>query len=157
MQRTPLAGQAAPLINRRAAIAGAAALVLTRRALGVASESSPAEEPDRRWYEAAAAMKRLAESWGDQPYGAVLVLNGALIGEGPSRVVKNQDTTAHAEREAIRDAQRRLGRSNLSGSVLYSTSRPCSSCETAAAEAGVRRMYFGAALTDAGTPRTATR
>jgi tRNA(Arg) A34 adenosine deaminase TadA len=157
MQRTPLAGQAAPLINRRAAIAGAAALVLTRRALGAASESSPAEGPDRRWYEAAAAMKRLAESWGDQPYGAVLVLNGALIGEGPSRVLKNQDITAHAEREAIRDAQRRLGRSDLSGSVLYSTARLCSFCETAAAEAGVRRMYFGAALTDAGTPRTATR
>jgi tRNA(adenine34) deaminase len=102
-------------------------------------------------------MKRLAESWGDQPYGAVVVLNGALIGEGPSRVLKNQDNTAHAEREAIRDAQRRLGRSDLSGSVLYSTSRPCSLCETAAAEVRVRRMYFGAALTDAVTPRTATR
>ncbi|MGH7302025.1 MAG: nucleoside deaminase [Candidatus Rokuibacteriota bacterium] len=123
----------------------------------MASENSLAAEPDPRWYEAAAAMKRLAESWGDQPYGAVLVLNGALIGEGPSRVVKNQDTAAHAEREAIRDAQRRLGRSNLSSSVLYSTSRPCSVCEAAAAEVGVRRMYFGAALTDAGTPRPAPR
>lgn len=157
MTPTEIARRYAPPINRRAAIAGAAALVLTRGALCVASESSPAEEPDHRWYEAAAAMKRLAESWGDQPYGAVLVLNGALIGEGPSRVLKNQDITAHAEREAIRDAQRRLGRSDLSGSVLYSTSRPCSLCETAAAEAGVRRMYFGAALTDAGAPRPATR
>jgi tRNA(Arg) A34 adenosine deaminase TadA len=157
MTPAEIARSCAPSINRRAAIAGAAALVLTRGALGVASESSPAEEPHPRWYEAAAAMKRLAESWGDQPYGAVLVLNGALIGEGPSRVLKNQDITAHAERKAIRDAQRRLGRSELSGSVLYSTSRPCSLCETAAAEVGVRRMYFGAALTDAGTPRTATR
>jgi len=98
-------------------------------------------------------MRRLAESWGDQPYGAVLVLDGKLVGEGPSRVVKNQDSNAHAEREAIRDAQSRSGKTELEGSVLYSTSRPCRACEDAAAKAGVVRMYFGPALTDAGTPR----
>jgi tRNA(Arg) A34 adenosine deaminase TadA len=98
-------------------------------------------------------MKRLAESWGDQSYGAVLVLDGQLVGEGPSRVMKNADATAHAEREAIRDAQRRLFRSKIEGSVLYSTSRPCSVCEAAAAEAGIRRMYFGERLQDAGVPR----
>jgi tRNA(adenine34) deaminase len=97
-------------------------------------------------------MKRLAKSWGDQPYGAVLVLDGAVVGEGPSRVVKNNDVTAHAEREAIRDAMRKLGRRKLAGAVLYSTSRPCSLCEAAAAEAEVSRMYFGALLSDAGTP-----
>ena len=98
-------------------------------------------------------MKRLAESWGDQPYGAVLVLDDKLVGQGPSRVVKNQNADAHAEREAIRDAQRKLGREKLPGAVLYSTSRPCSRCEAAAAEAGVSRMYFGPSLTDAGVPR----
>lgn len=98
-------------------------------------------------------MKRLAESSGDQPYGAVLVANGAVIGEGPSRVVTSGDATAHAEREAIRDAQRTLGRKSLAGSVLYSTSRPCRQCETAAAEAQVTQMIFGEALNDAGRPR----
>lgn len=103
-------------------------------------------------------MKRQAQAWGDQPYGAVLVLSGALVGEGPSRVVKNNDLSAHAEREALRDAQRRLGRQRLEGSVLYATSRPCSLCEAAAAEAGVGRMYFGPSLTDAGVPgQVATR
>ena len=137
--------------TRRSAIVLAAGLVV---AAGRAkSQSPPANEPDRRWYEAAASMKRLAESWGDQSYGAVLVLDGQLAGEGPSRVVKNQDVTAHAEREAIRDAQRRLGRASLAGAVLYSTSRPCALCEAAAAQAGVRRMYFGPALADAGMPR----
>jgi tRNA(Arg) A34 adenosine deaminase TadA len=102
-------------------------------------------------------MKRLAESWGDQSYGAVLVLHGALIGEGPSRVVKNQNPDAHAEREAIRDARERLGRDNLQGSILYSTSRPCSLCEAAAARAGVSRMYFGPLLKDAGPPRLPTQ
>jgi len=97
-------------------------------------------------------MKRFAESWGDQPYGAVLVLNGVLVGEGPSRVVKDRDPNAHAERVAIGDAQRRLGQAVLAGAVLYSTSRPCSVCEAAAARAGVVRMYHGHSLTDAGVP-----
>lgn len=109
-------------------------------------------QPDRRWFEAALDMKRLAESWGDQPYGAVLVLNGALVGEGPSRVVKNGNLDAHAEREAIRDAQRKLGVERVDGAILYSTSRPCRVCETAAARAGVSRMYFGSSLSDAGAP-----
>jgi tRNA(Arg) A34 adenosine deaminase TadA len=108
--------------------------------------------PERRWFEAAASMKRLAESWGDQPYGAVVVADGVVVGEGPSRVVKRRDPTAHAEREAIRDAQRRLGRPSLAGSVLYSTSRPCRLCETAAAEAQVARMIHGPDLIDAGRP-----
>ena len=82
------------------------------------------EHPDPRWYQAAVMMKTRAESWGDQPYGAVIVLEGTLVGEGPSRVVKTRNPDAHAEREAIRDAQRRLGRVTLAGSVLYSTSRP---------------------------------
>ena len=139
--------------TRRTAIASAAGLLFTSQ--GRAASPHPAAS--EKWYQAAASMKRLAESWGDQPYGAVLVLEGELAGEGPSRVVKNQDPTAHAEREAIRDAQRRLGRSSLSGAVLYSTSRPCSLCEAAAADAGVSRMFFGPALTDGGTPRVAPR
>jgi tRNA(adenine34) deaminase len=109
--------------------------------------------PHTRWYEAALAMKRLAESWGDQPYGAVLVLDDRIVGEGPSRVVLLGDSTAHAEREAIRDAQRRLTRTSLAGSILYSTSRPCPACEMIAAAAGVSRMYFGEGLHDAGAPR----
>ncbi|MDM0065012.1 deaminase [Variovorax sp. J31P207] len=114
----------------------------------------PSNEASARWYEAAVEMKRLAESWGDQPYGAVLVLDGELVGQGPSRVVKNQNPDAHAEREAIRDAQLKLGRESLLGAVLYSTSRPCSRCEAVAAKAGISRMYFGPSLTDAGVPET---
>jgi tRNA(adenine34) deaminase len=116
-----------------------------------AAQSAP--HPQQQWYEAAVSMRRLAESWGDQPYGAVVVLDGQLLGEGPSRVVKKHDDSAHAEREAIRDAQARSGKMELHGAVLYSTSRPCRRCEAAAAKAGVARMYFGSTLTDAGTPR----
>jgi tRNA(Arg) A34 adenosine deaminase TadA len=66
--------------------------------------------------------------------------------------VQKNDDSAHAEREAIRDAQTRVGR-DLSGCVLYSSSRPCSLCERAAAEANVAQMIFGRAATDAGSPR----
>jgi tRNA(adenine34) deaminase len=83
----------------------------------------------------------------------VLVPDGQLVGERPSRVIQRNDDTAHAEREAIRDAQRRLGRTRLDTSVLYSTSRPCAACEAAAAAAGVARMVYGEALRDAGAPR----
>ena len=140
-----------PAVNRsrRSAIATAAITLVVGHAHSVAQGG-----PERRWYEAAASQRSLAESWGDQPYGAVVVLHGALVGEGPSRVVKNQDPNAHAEREAIKDAQRRLGRTSLTGSVLYATSRPCALCEAAAAQAGVSRLYFGAALSDAGPPRS---
>ena len=126
-------------------------LACPRRAVS-GGRADAAFTPERRWFEAAASMKRLAESWGDQPYGAVLVAAGAVIGEGPSRVVQRGDPTAHAEREAIRDAQRRQGRPTLAGSVLYSTSRPCRQCESAAAEAQVARMIYGAELNDAGRP-----
>lgn len=141
---------AAPMFRRRhVCLAAAAAL-----AAGPAP-ASPAGtgHPERKWYEAAESMRRLAMSWGDQPYGAVLVTAGGLIAEGPSRVIRNSDPNAHAEREAIREAQRRLGTKDLAGSILYSTSRPCHACEQAAAEAGVSRMYFGPQLVDAGVPR----
>lgn len=97
-------------------------------------------------------MRRLALSWGDQPYGAVVVQDGRVVGEGPSRVIQRGDPNAHAEREAIRDARERFGAEVLRGAVLYSTSRPCALCEAAAADAGIARMIHGADLTDAGPP-----
>jgi len=136
------------------AAAAGAALAGGRRLAAAAERAEQAADPARRWFEAAVSMQRLAESWGDQSYGAVLVAGGAIIGEGPSRVVKRGDPSAHAEREAIRDAQKRLGRSSLAGSVLYSTSRPCAACENAAAAAGVVRMIYGEQLADAGEPKS---
>jgi tRNA(Arg) A34 adenosine deaminase TadA len=89
---------------------------------------------------------------GDQPYGAVVLREDRIVGEAPSRVVTAADPTAHAEMEAIRDAARRLGKRDLSGCVLVSTSRPCRMCEAAAAWAHITRMVHGDALIDAGAP-----
>lgn len=137
----------------RLARAAAGALALMAGVLPGARAQAGDSARHRRWIDAAFAMQRLAESWGDQSYGAVVVLGDALAGEGPSRVVKNNDADAHAEREAIRDAQRRLGRTALTGAVLYSTSRPCGRCERVAAEAGIARMIHGESMRDAGAPR----
>lgn len=109
--------------------------------------------PERRFHDAAVALKALAVSRGDQPYGAVLVAAGVIVGVGPSHVVTDLNPAAHAERVAVADAQQRLGRQALNGAVLYSTSRPCGACEAAAAAAGIGRMIHGPALTDAGVPR----
>jgi tRNA(Arg) A34 adenosine deaminase TadA len=102
---------------------------------------------------AAFRMKAEAVAQGDQPYGAVLVVQGRIVGYGPSRVVVKKDWAAHAEREAIRAAQAELGTADLTGGVLYSTSRPCAACERAAAAANVARMIHGADAVDAGPPR----
>ena len=80
---------------------------------------------------------------GDQPYGAVVVKNGKIVGEAPSRVITNRDPTAHAEMEAIRDAARRLGTRDLSGCELYGSSPACRMCEAAAYWANIARLHPG--------------
>jgi tRNA(Arg) A34 adenosine deaminase TadA len=131
------------------------AMVATATALlGIATRAKAAPPSEHRdFIDAAFKMKAEAVRLGDQPFGAVVVKDGRIIGYGPSRVILKQDATAHAEREAIREAQARLGTTDLSGCVLYSTSRPCAACERAAAHAQIARMIHGADATDAGPPR----
>ena len=131
--------------TRRAVLASAAFACLAPR---VVAASEHAE-----FVAAAFKMKDDAVRSGDQAYGAVVVKERRIVGYGPSRVVVRRDWTAHAEREAIRDAQAQLGTRDLSGCVMYSTSRPCGSCERAAADARIARMFHGADATDAGAPR----
>lgn len=119
-----------------------------------ASLATRASAADNRAFVAAAFdMKERAVRAGDQPYGAVVVRNGEIVGFGPSRVRERGEAAGHAEREAMRDAQGRLSRDDLSDCVMYSTSRPCSACERAAAQAKLARMYHGPNATDAGAPR----
>ena len=128
--------------TRRALIAAiGAGLPLTARA------ATP-----RELTAAAFAMRDKAVAAGDQPYGAIVARDGEIVGWGPSRVRELGDWVGHAEREAMRDAQRRLGREELSDCVMFSTSRPCASCQRAAAQARLARMYYGADATDAGKP-----
>jgi len=103
--------------------------------------------------ERAFELRRRAMERGDQPYGAVVVKEGTIVGEGMSAVVTDHDPTAHAEMQAIRDAARRLGTNDLSACEMYGTSRACPMCEAAAYWARISRMYHGASVADAGPPR----
>jgi tRNA(Arg) A34 adenosine deaminase TadA len=107
----------------------------------------------QRFVAEAARMKQEAIARGDQPFGAIVVMDDTIVGYGPSRVVTDGNADAHAERVALWDAQRRLGNRNLSGAVIYSTSRPCLTCERALADSSIDRMYFGPEATDGGKPR----
>jgi len=81
---------------------------------------------------------------GEVPVGAVLVLDGAVIGEGSNLPISSCDPTAHAEVQALRAAAQRVGNYRLPGSVLYVTLEPCVMCAGALIHARVARVVFGA-------------
>jgi guanine deaminase len=83
---------------------------------------------------------------GARPYGAVVVKDGKIVGEGLNQAAKNFDPTSHGEVEAIRDACRNLKTTDLSGSDLYTSCEPCSVCVATMLMAGIARMYYGASL-----------
>ena len=83
---------------------------------------------------------------GAKPYGAVVVMDGKIVGEGLNQSAKNYDPTSHGEVEAIRDACRNLKTTDLSGSDLYTSCEPCSVCVATMLMAGIGRMYYGASL-----------
>jgi tRNA(Arg) A34 adenosine deaminase TadA len=127
-------------------------LVLAGVPAGRALAAAPGQEALRLAMARALALRDEAVRSGDQPYGAVVLYEDRIVAEAPSRVVTRRDIDAHAEREALRDAQRRLGRSDLAACLLVSSSRPCRLCESAAARLNIARMIHGESLLDAGKP-----
>ena len=130
--------------------------IFSRAANAAAADNAqikqPAQASDEAFIDRAFTMRDEAISIGDQAFGAVIVRDGLVVGQSASHVVVNNDPTAHAEMEAIRDAAHRLGRRDLSGCTLYSSSRACPMCEAAAYWANVNRMVYGKSRRDAGQP-----
>ena len=83
------------------------------------------------------------------PFGAVIVRDGEIIGEGWNQVTSTNDPTAHAEVVAIRAACRRLGRFDLRGATLYTSCEPCPMCLAAAYWARIDAVYYGNGQADA--------
>jgi tRNA(Arg) A34 adenosine deaminase TadA len=81
---------------------------------------------------------------GQAPFVAVVARDGVLIGAGTNAVMEELDPTAHAEVVAVRDAIRRSGSLDLTGSVVYSNAEPCALCMLAAAFTNVAEMVFAA-------------
>lgn len=79
---------------------------------------------------------------GGFPAGAIIVINGKIIGEGMSLGVINNDPTGHAEINAIRAAAQALKTSTLNGATLYTSLEPCLMCLDTASWAGISMIYF---------------
>lgn len=86
---------------------------------------------------------------GGGPFGAVIVRDGEVIATGANRVVPNNDPTAHAEVNAIRNACKALGTFSLDGCTVYSSCEPCPMCLSALYWAGVKRICYGNTKDDA--------
>jgi tRNA(Arg) A34 adenosine deaminase TadA len=112
--------------------------------------------------QAIALSAQAAANPGSEPFGAVVVKEGAVVGEGFNRSRQRLDLTSHGETEAIRDACARLGSLDLSGCTVFTSCEPCALCVAAMQIAGIGRVVYAASLTDsarvlAGVPRDRRR
>ena len=86
---------------------------------------------------------------GGGPFGAVIVKDGKIVAGSSNRVTIDNDPTAHAEVNTIREACRRLGTFDLSGCVIYTSCEPCPMCLGAIFWAHIDRIYYGNTRKDA--------
>ena len=92
----------------------------------------------------AVGLAREAEAAGEVPVGALVALDGVIIGRGRNSAVALHDPTAHAEMLALREAAAAIGNYRLEGATLYVTLEPCVMCAGALVAARIRRLVFGA-------------
>ena len=85
-----------------------------------------------------------AAAIGEVPVGAVVVLDGRIVGRGHNAPISRHDPTAHAEVQALRAAAAAVGNYRLTGAVLYVTVEPCLMCVGALVHARVAEVVFGA-------------
>ena len=83
------------------------------------------------------------------PFGAVIVKDGKIIGEGWNKVTSTNDPTAHAEVEAIRDACKKISNFELSSCQIYTSCEPCPMCLAAIYWARISKIYFANTRADA--------
>ena len=95
---------------------------------------------------AALAEAKAAIASGDRGDGAVAVLDEAMVARGHNQVESTGDPTAHAVMVVLREAARRLGRTKLSGMIIFAAHEPCTMCVGALLESDVYGLVF--ALTD---------
>jgi len=108
-------------------------------------DAAHADEHDVRMMREALALAAAAEAAGEVPVGAVVTLDGHIVGRGFNAPISLHDPTAHAEIQALRDAARLLGNYRIPGAVLYVTLEPCAMCVGAMLHSRVARIVFGAA------------
>jgi tRNA(adenine34) deaminase len=112
---------------------------------------------DERFMQIALELAGQARQRGEVPIGAVVVLDGTVIGDGFNQPISAQDPTAHAEIVAMRKAAARLGNYRLTGAELYVTIEPCQMCVGAMIHARIARVVYGAPEPRAGAIESAMR
>jgi tRNA(adenine34) deaminase len=90
-------------------------------------------------------LARQAQAENEVPVGAVVVLDGKVVGEGWNRPISANDPTAHAEIQALRAAAGAMKNYRLPGATLFVTLEPCEMCLGAMFHARIARAVFGAA------------
>jgi tRNA(Arg) A34 adenosine deaminase TadA len=111
---------------------------------------APVTDKDREFMDLALQHMReagvLNKSGG--PFGAVLVLDGKILATAGNSVTRDNDPSAHAEVNAIREACRKIGNPHVEGAVLYSSCEPCPMCYSIAYWARVGKIFYGASYAD---------
>lgn len=87
---------------------------------------------------------QLAALHGDVPIGCVIVSDGKILAKQHNKVELLQDSTAHAELLAIREAQKAVGYKHLLGCEMYVTLEPCSMCAGAIVLSRIEKLYIAA-------------
>ncbi|HTB14621.1 MAG TPA: tRNA adenosine(34) deaminase TadA [Bryobacteraceae bacterium] len=99
---------------------------------------------DEEFMREALHLARKAETAGEVPVGAVVVLHGEVIGRGRNSPVELHDPSAHAEMIALREAAAAIGNYRVEGATIYSTLEPCAMCAGLLVAARVQKLVFGA-------------
>ena len=97
---------------------------------------------------------RAAAEAGEVPVGALVAINGEIVGRGHNRTIMDCDPSGHAEIVALRDAARRVENYRLTGATLYVTVEPCAMCAGAIVQARIARLVYGCPDPKAGAVRT---
>src|SRR5688500_10792090 len=116
--------------------------------------------PDERLTELMAAaidLAALARDAGEVPIGAIVAIEGAIVGRGFNQPIRAGDPTAHAEIVALRDAAQRVGNYRLTGATLCVTIEPCLMCVGALVHARIGTLVYGAAEPKSGAVASAVR
>ena len=99
---------------------------------------------DEQFMRRALELARRAQDEGEVPVGAVVALEGRIVGEGWNRPISASDPTAHAEIESLRAASLSQKNYRLTGATLYVTLEPCDMCLGAMFHARIARVVYGA-------------